>query len=422
VDIRGGCVYKTGSVVHATGNVCFTNCSRRLSASSILYDLATARGSMTDVYFTTCNKPKPDYHIEAKEIRMLSNNRIHAKGASIFIGTFKVITLPSMKFNMGQTHVARDQFPRPGYDANDGYTISQKFHLSDADRSRTNADLRVTTKNGLEGVVDSIWGLDGSLITLAGRFMTYDSLRSSALDVPRYFPETGCTPQPINAKDESQFNMFGRFALQQRNFDIRNSGLLVYREPEIGFAYTGRQINLAHSELDPRLQLYPTATASWGRFKEDPGTVGLTARDRLDCAIPVNVFPLGPRTAVQPVYMFSASRYATNTNYRMAAYAFDASHLFSNGSIVSMRYIKRNESGISPFIFDTVDVFHEFQGAFQARLKNMIVGYVTGYNGDTGTFYDWELLVGYHTDCIMMWASYDRRWKRFTMDAALINF
>lgn len=422
LDIRAtGSITASENTVHAVGDVIFSNCNRRFSAEEIFYDIAADRGWMTDVYFTTCRKPDPDYHFTAEKITLLSNNRIHLRRPAFYLGKFKAISLPSIKINVGRKRVASDQFPRPGYDSNEGLTLSQRLRLSDTERLWTDADLRLTSKKGLEGNIEDRWGLDGELIELPGRYATYDSLRSSALRVPRYFPEPECVSQEVPLDRAARLIQFGRLAMRERVFDIRNTGLAVYREPEIGAAYAAPAIDLADSELDPQLELYPTAALSWGRYKEDPGTVGLTTRGRLDCALPVNLFRLGCRTAVQPLFMYSAATYGSGTNYQMFGYGVDATHLFTNGSIATVRYIKRSESGTSPFIFDTVDIFHEVQVGFQARLSNILLGYVTGYNADIGEFYNWEILLGYHTDCVMAWASYDQRWKRFMVNAALIN-
>ena len=276
-------------------------------------------------------------------------------------------------------------------------------------------------KRGFEGQFDDTWGVDGQLLGLPGRYVSYESMRSSALTMPRVFPSVSCTPEELMPKGEAHLRQFATFSLRQRTYDIRNTGLLVYRQPELGARYVGNQFSLGHSELDPRLELYPEMTVSWGRFKEDPGTVGLTDRTNFNVALPVNCLPLGRWTSIQPIFNYSMSNYQGGDAYKTSAFGIDAGKLFPNGSLASIRYIKRNQSGTSPFIFDTVDIFSELQTAFQVRFGRHVAGFILGYDGDEGKAYDWQLLYGYHTDCIATWVTYDSRLARLAFDAALIN-
>jgi len=421
VVVEAGSIQSRGPLVSAAGGVSLLSRKYRIRASELLFDTRSMNGKMSDVVFTTCDKAQPDYRFVARELSLLPHNRIHARGASVFLGKFKVFTLPSVKLAIGRKGVSTDTFPRPGFDKDDGFGISQKLGLIDTERLQVNADVRVTAKRGLEGEVDNTWGIDGDLIGLPGRFLTYESLRSSVLTMPRYFgSETEQTPQ-TSLLGVARLRQYGRFSLKQRTYDIRNTGLLVYRQPEIGLTYTARSLNLTRKCLDPRLEMYPTINVSWGQFRETPGSTALTNRAAVGVVAGGSLFSLGPRSAIQPLIAYSAAAYQGGMSYRTSAYAIDASHIFSDGSIASLRYIKRNEWGTSPFLFDTINMTSEFQGAFQLRLRSQIIGFVAGFDADTGKTYDWELLYGYHTDCLAAWITWDNLLKRFMFDAALIN-
>jgi len=143
------------------------------------------------------------------------------------------------------------------------------------------------------------------------------------------------------------------------------------------------------------------------------------------CALPIsmtaNLLPLGRSAAIQPMVMYGISSYGNDSSYRTWGYGVDASRLFPSGAIVTARYIKRNDSGKSPFLFDTVDVFREFQGAFQVPIGKHILGFVAGLNVDTGTVYDWEALYGYRTDCLATWVTWHSRLQRLSFNVAIIN-
>ena len=421
VTVEAASIQSRGTLVSAAGGVSLLSGRYRIRASEVLFDTRLGNGRMTNVVFTTCDKGEPDYRFTARELSLLPHNRIHARWASVFLGRFKVFTLPSMKLAIGRKGLSTDTFPRPGFDKDDGFGISQKLALIDTERLQVNADVRLTSKRGLEGEVDNVWGIDGDLIGLPGRFLTYESLRSSVLTMPRSFGREPYQPAAVDIRGIARLRQFGRVSLKQRTYDIRNTGLLVYRQPEIGVAYTAPALNLTQTCLDPRLEMYPTINVSWGQFRETPGTTALTNRAGVGIVAGANLFALGPRTAIQPLAAYSAAEYQGDMFYRTSAYALDASHILPDGSIASLRYIKRNQSGASPFLFDTINIVREFQAAFQLRLRSQVVGFVAGYDADTGKMYDYELLYGYHTDCLAAWVTWDNLLKRFMFDAALIN-
>ena len=311
---------------------------------------------MKNVSFTTCPRLRPDYHLTASEVTLLPNNRLRARGASLFLGSFRVLALPMIKMRVGGRNASAAVFPRPGFDKRDCVTLSQNFRLIDEDNLRTNADLRLTSLHGIQGQVETYYALNGNLDELPGRYLSYNSLRSRATSLPRELAE-GCTPQNLRYNGAATLRGFGRVTLRQRTYDIRNEGLVVYRQPEMGLTYLARQISLTHTQLDPRLEIYPEITASWGRFKETPGLGEFTDRRSVNMSAAVNLLPLGPSTTVQPIISHVFSAYGTGDTYHATAYAIDASHIWPNGGYMSMRYIKRNQFGVTPFIFDSVDIF-----------------------------------------------------------------
>lgn len=420
VIIEASTIENVGSLTRAVGHVLFLSGNRRITASLAFYDTEAREGVIRDVTFTTCTSVRPDYRVVAKEVTILPNNKLHARDVSLYLGRLRVLTLPSIKLRIGGRSTSNAVFPRPGYDDYDGFTLSQKLRLADTDRARLTANLRLTTNHGLQGEVDSAYGLDGTLDDLPGRFLTYDSLRSHAVTMPQS-PEIECDPQLFRPIGAAQLRAFGVVTLRQRTYDIRNEGLVLYRQPEVGFTYTGRQLSLTGERLDPRLEIYPQITGSWGRFKEVPSAIGFTTRSRVSALGSVNLLPLGPSTALQPVFYYTYSTYGEGDNYRNWAYAVDLSHLFPNGSFASGRYIKRSDSGTTPFLFDRLDIRREFQGAFQARVGRHTAGLVASYNMDTRELYEWEALYGHRTDCIATSIRWNNRLKKFSFDVTLIG-
>jgi len=424
VTISAPVIEQLDSIIRATGGVLFRQSTIRMTASEASYDAANRTGKLKNIMFTTCESTHPDYRFEASELTLLGKDRVRMRGASLYLGQFRVLALPTLVFRVGGRGVGRKLFPIPSYDKDDGFGLSQEFRLADTDRFRALADIAFKTKRGLEGQIEYEYGLDGKLAPIPGRFLPYEAQQSSVPVMPMVpitEPLGRTYPERRDNETKARIRQFGRFSLKQRTYDIRNTGLLVFRQPELGLIYIAPHVDLARAGLDPRLQLYPQIAATWGRYKETPGQEVFTSRSGVNLAMTANLFPLGRSAAIQPMVMYGISNYGNGSSYRTWGYGVDASRLFHSGAIVTARYIKRNDSGKSPFLFDTVDVFREFQGAFQVPIGKHILGFVAGLNVDTGKVYDWEALYGYRTDCLAAWITWHSRLQRLSFDVAIIN-
>ena len=415
-DIEG-----VGPLIRATGGILFMQGNRRVTADEALYDPRAPKGVMSNVVLTTCTHTPPHYRLKARQVSLLPNNKLRAKGISLFLGGMRVLMLPSIKLRIGGRAASTSVFPTPGYDKRDGFSLSQGLRLADTNRARTVADLRFTTRHGVQVELDSIYGLDGELVAFPGRFLTYDSLRSNVLTMPREPVGWPCDPQGLRPVGAARLRTFGKVTSRQRTYDIKDTGLVVNAQPQVGLHYIGRQLNVAGQPLDPRIEIYPEITASWGRFKEMPGLDWYTTRGNVSVVAGLNFLPLGPSTTVQPVGSYRYSRYGNGDNYRETAFAIDASHMFPNNSFASVRYIRRHATGATPFQFDDLDIRQECQAAFQARMKRHVFGMVASYDLGAGDLYEWEALYGYSTDCIATWIRWNSRFKRLVLNVSLVN-
>lgn len=421
VTIEAESIEQIGPLVCAKGRVFFLQGSERAWASEACYDLDASGGVIRNAVFTTCSERRPDYRIEAREVRLLPNNRLTARHVSLYIGNFRVLTLPALRFRVGGRAATRAVFPRPGYDSFDGFTLSQAFRLVDRDRAIVTLDLSITQKNSFSGELVSAYGFGGDLVAFPGRLFTYGSLREKALDLPQRPAGAQCDPQLLRPANPARLRSFGVVTLKQRTFDIRNEDLVVNRQPELGLSYIGHQIYATNQRLDPRLEIYPEYTASWGRFEEEPGAEGFLTRRTVSALVPVSALPLGESSAVQPMGFFSLSRYGNGDEYRNWTFGIDASHLFPGGSFVSGRYLRRYESGVTPFQFDNVDINREFQAAFQVQSRSNILGLVLNYDLSAGSLYEWETAYAYRTDCLQWELGWNSRLERVSFNVTLVN-
>ena len=421
VIIEAPTIESLGPLVRATGGVFFLSDNKRIRASEVSYDLDSGEGVMKDVTFTTCKYLKPHYRIEAREIKIGANNKIYAKHPALYLGSVKIMSLPALRFRVGGQGVGGTVFPRPSYSSEEGFTLSQTFRLVDRDRTEVTADVAFGTEHGIQGELRYSHGLNGNLAEFPGRRANNASVRSYVTGFAEAPAGQFPTHDEADPAGAARLRGYGTWSLRQRTYDIRNEERIVYRQPELGVIYEGSQINLTGTRLHSALQIHPTISVGWGRFRESPGPESYTARRSVDVAAAFNVLPTGPHTAVQPLARYSWAKYETGDTYRNRSVGVDVSHMFSNGSLVFGRYVRRWDSGQTPFLFDNLDIPQDIQAGFRAYNGSHVIGFSIGYDAGVGTFYDWGLTYGHRTDCIVSSVRWMNRTKRLSFDIVLVG-
>jgi hypothetical protein len=409
-----------GPILRTGGGVVLQKGNERFRASQVEYNTDTEIGVAHNVFFTTCTAERPDWHITASRVVLLPSHKLQARSVALYVGRTRVLVLPSMKLTVGGRSATSAVFPRPGYDHRDGVTLAQTLRVTDTTHSRTTLDLKFTTLHSIEAVLSSTYGCAGRLTAFPGRHLTYGSMRSRALNVPQ--PIVGnCDPQLLRPTGAAHLQPFGTITLRQRTYDARNLGLVVFRQPELGLAYVGGQLSTTKRRLDPRIELYPQITASWGRFKEIPGASDFETRSQLAVQGAINAVWLGTNTTVQPVGIATYATYSNGQVFRTVGFGLDAAHLARDGSYYSARYISRTSSGSTPFLFDNIDIAKEADLAAQRYFGKGVAGIALCYDADNGSLFDWEVMLGHRTDCLGTYVRWDNRFQRFGFDVALIN-
>jgi len=409
-----------GPVIRTGGGVTFLKGNEHLSASAVQYNTESSIGVARDVFFTTCTATNPDWHLTASRVILLPSQKLQARNIALYVGRTRVLVLPSMKFRVSGPSATSAIFPRPGYDRRDGVTLAQTLRVTDTTHSRTTLDLKFTTLHSIESILSSTYGVGGRLTVFPGRYLTYGSMRSRALNAPQ--PQIGnCDPQLLRPVGAARLQPFGTITLRQRAYDARNLGLVVFRQPELGLSYIGDQLSLTKKKLDPRIELYPQITASWGRFKEIPGQSEYEARGQIAVQGSFIPFWMGPRTTIQPVGIATYATYGDGQAFRTLGFGIDMAHLDSDGSFYSARYISRTSNGSTPFLFDNIDIAKEADLAIQKFVGKAVFGIALCYDADFGSLFDWEVMVGRRSDCLGTYLRWDNRFQRFGFDIALIN-
>lgn len=420
LSLRGHAWDWLGPKIRGQGRLQFTRGNQRIEATDVEYDTQTDFGHARDVFFTTCSAQRPDWHITATSMTLQPNHKLHFRNVALYVGRTKLLVLPSMNIRIGGRSATASLFPRLGYSARDGATLAQTLRLTDTTHSLTTLDLKFTTLHSVQAQLGTIYGAGGRLIDFPGRFLTYGSMRSRALNVPQP-PAADCDPQSLRPTNAARLQPFGTFTIRQRTFDANNLGLVVFKQPELGTSYLGRQLSLTKQRLDPRIELYPQITASWGRFKEIPGTSDYITRSQVSVLSSLNSVWLGPRTSIQPLGIATYASYGDGQAFSTWGYGLDVAHLATNGAYYSARYLTRTSAGSTPFQFDNIDISKELDLAVQTYYRRNVFGLAANYNATTGSLFDWEVLYGQRSDCLGTYVRWDNRFQRLSFDVVLIN-
>ena len=420
IVIQANVIEQVGDIVTASGSVRFTNGPRVVLADKVVLDTVKQSAVFTEVAATTCERATPHYQVRLGRLTLMGTGEVRGVGVSLYLHGRRVLYLPSIRLRLSPDRTTRQAFPRPGYDKADGITLSQSFDLADTDRFRAIADIRLTSKRGIQGSLDSQYGVDKKLGAIPGRVLSYESMFSDLLDIPKSVAECLCGPEDRTPPDFARVVAFGVLSLKQRSTDPQNAGLIVYRRPEVGVKYTARQLSISGRELDRRLEILPEVRASYGRIWEKDGQVGAKTRRSFGLGGGVDLIDLGPKTSVQPVFYLNWSGYSGGDSLRIGSYGLDASHIWGANSFVSGRYVKRSSKGFTPFEFDDVDIASEFQGAVQFDSGSHTFGFLAGYDLDRKYLHDWEAQYGYRTDCTATRFTWNGRLKRFGFEVRLL--
>lgn len=409
-----------GSKIFAKGGMRIQKGTQRFLADEAEYDLDAETGTARNVFFTTCTCERPDYHITAGSLMIRPNDKLVARNVSVYLGRTKLLTLPRMMLRMGGRSSTSSIFPRVGNDSRDGITLRQALRLIDTNQARSTLDLKLTQKHSLQASVNARYGVGGRLVDFPGRYVTYGTRRSRELNVPQPIADD-CDPQLLRPTNAARLQPFGLFTMRQRTYDANDPGLVVYRQPELGVSYLGSQLSFTRHKLDPRLELYPQITASWGLYKETPGQNTSLSRTQVVMQGAVNTLWLGPRTTIQPLGIASYADYPEGQSFRTWGWGIDAAHLARNDAYYSARYISRTSSGKTPFQFDNVDIKRELDITAQTYLHRHVFGLALNYDVSDMSLYDWEALYGQRTDCLGMYIRWNNRFRHLSFDIGLIN-
>ena len=123
---------------------------------------------------TKCSAKKPDYHLSSDVAEIYPGNRMVLTNVKFWLKNKVIFT--KKRHEVDASKPIQRNFPRAGYDSDDGLWLEQTFEQEVAPRFTAAAHLQVTTQNGWRSHYDLGWENRGASALLTyGNFEDGDN-------------------------------------------------------------------------------------------------------------------------------------------------------------------------------------------------------------------------------------------------------
>lgn len=416
---------RTGFLLDAATNV------RGLSVTGKRIELLPDRAlKVTGGSFTNCDKPRPDYLIRARELRVSPDRVVTAKHVTFYLFGTRLLTLPSLKKSFNSTTDV--PLPLPGYSSVNGVTL--RFRNDLLRDAGTSADYNITLSS--KRIPQGILAYEHEISSRADRtnddspprtrqLSTTEPLRSALEYTPALLRSPGAVFDP-EAVGPRRTLVYGLIANDTFVYNRTRSDLRISRLPEIGLSFRNLLNRREEPDKKNRIEsVFGTQffnTKQWlvnaelglGYFLESPtGNEGSRLGSRLEASSPLFVI-------AKPLYVryggtLSANLYDNGKTYSLLSPEVELSYLLRSNTLLSAAYRYQTDFGDTSFEFDGLDVRHEL------RLRYGFLGAKWAY--DLSVNYDMDRLRAYDTivairrrfDCMEIGLSYRARNQSFNI-------
>jgi lipopolysaccharide export system protein LptA len=248
-----------------------------------------------DALVTTCDPAQPGYRITATHVELIPGEQLVAQQATLWIGRFRILTLPTLTISLRTSEETARSFPRFGYNHVDGLWGDYPYSY---------------TAGPLDGLLYGKYG------TLTG-FIARNTL---AYEQPSY----------------SVSLTVGR---------NQNEDQLVFDQAEAVVATPALRLG--------SLPFFYGIAVRSGWFRE-PSTGVETSRSRYELRLETAQIPLGARTSLAGNLRLEHAHYGTGARYGVGRADLTAAYRLNAEALLSFRYRLLDTVGATPFLFDAV--------------------------------------------------------------------
>lgn len=374
----------------ASGNVRLSHDGDVLFASAVEYDLddrsgvlTDARGHVRDIYFsgrslrltpqqmvltggtfTTCDAPRPHYHVSAQQIVLRPEDRIISRKAALWYHGRRLLNLPNWSHSLRPAEAASPLVPIAGFSRRDGAFAGIRYRFPFAGAASAQLETRYTTARGIRALA---------------RAETRHSWGAVAASVSR--------------RDDLTQSDLGLFAPE-----VPLSDITLDRLPEA--TVTLDPVPLSRW-ADVRLR------AAGGQYREEPSGVH-GARGVVDLYLegrPVSVgdISMRPLAGVRGV-RYDGGQHRSATGYGVALDWQPGADL-----ALHLSYLQRKAHGAGPFTFDAFDLSRELTLGLAARLgENWRAEIIARRDLERGSFPAFDVELTRVDHCL----EYGLRWRK----------
>ncbi len=249
---------------------------------------------------TTCPPSRPPaYRITARSIEIIPGQRLIARGASLWLGSLRVLTLPVIMVSLRSPEETARSLPRVGYSSEDGLWIYYQYAYS---------------LQEISGILYTKFGTRSGLI--ARNILAYRSGPFSAV--------------AVLGRDQDK---------DLRIFDQAELVLALYRAPVSS------------------LPLQFSASLRDGWFRESRSGV-TTTRFFYSMALETPTLVLGPQTTLDWSSAWQDARYGTGAFQSVLSIDTALTHRLTERSRIRLGYVLTRVRGATPFSFDAITPLH----------------------------------------------------------------
>ena len=113
---------------------------------------------------TKCGAKSPDYHLSSEVAELYPGDRLILHNVKFWVKNKVIFT--KKRHEVDASHPMQNNFPRAGYDSDDGLWLEQRFEQNVAPRVTVGANVHVTTKRGWRSSYDLGWANGGASAAL----------------------------------------------------------------------------------------------------------------------------------------------------------------------------------------------------------------------------------------------------------------